>query len=148
MSTFCSTKTGTVGTSTNCSASCRSRIGVRGGMLSWLKKILGTSITCSTTGSIVSKILRTSTNWSTICGTGTSRIGTSVDALLLFQRRLKCAVCMTTKDQRCNESLRQIYVGQCLCTGLPTCVKHGKNSSHAILKQGHMPVRRKRLLWK
>ena len=30
--------------------------------------------------------------------------------LLLFQRRLRCEMCMTTNDQRCNESLRLIYM--------------------------------------
>ena len=74
MSTVCSTKKGTVGTSTNCSASCGSQRTVRCGMASC--EILGTSITCS--GTELSKSLSTSTSWSTICGTGASRssIGT------------------------------------------------------------------------
>ena len=66
------TKVTAVGTSTNCSASCGSKRTVRCGMASC--EILGTSINCS--GTELSKSLSTSTSWSTICGTGTSRICT------------------------------------------------------------------------
>ena len=62
------TKVTAVGTSTNCSASCGSKT-VQCGMESC--GILGTAMTCS--GIAVSRSLRTSTSWSTICGTVTSR---------------------------------------------------------------------------
>ena len=47
----------------------------RAGMSS--RMILGTSITCSATRHSVSKKRRTSTSWSPISGTGTSRIGSA-----------------------------------------------------------------------
>ena len=55
----------------NCSASCGSKT-ARRGMESC--GIFGTAMTCSRIA--VSRSLRTSTSWSTICGTGTSRICT------------------------------------------------------------------------
>ena len=64
MSTVCSTKNTTVGTSTSCSATCDPRRAVRCGILSW-RRILGTSITCSATkSSDMSVIFRTSTTGS------------------------------------------------------------------------------------
>ena len=66
------TKVTAVGTSTNCSGSCGSKRTVRCGMASC--EILGTAMTCS--GIAVSKSLRTSTSWSTICSTGASRSST------------------------------------------------------------------------
>ena len=69
-----SRKEGT-GTSTNCSASCGARSSARCGMVS-SRVIVGTSITCSATTGSVTKNLTTSDNWSTICGTRTSIIGT------------------------------------------------------------------------
>ena len=63
------------GTTTNCSASCGARNGAHCGMVS-SRVIVGTSITCSATTGSVTKNLTTSDNWSTICGTGTSIIGT------------------------------------------------------------------------
>ena len=61
MSTVCSTKNTTVGTSTSYSATCDPRTSVRCGILSW-RMVLGTSITCSATkSSDMSVIFRTST---------------------------------------------------------------------------------------
>ena len=63
----------TVGTSTNCSADCGSGIREREGHGE--QEILGTSITCSAIGR--SRIRKVSATWSTICGTGRSRICTN-----------------------------------------------------------------------
>ena len=80
----------TVGTSTNCSTSCGSRSGIRVGMFS--KMILDTSITCSvTTNRNVAQNWRTSGNYSTSSGTGTSSIGTRTNASIIFST--VCPLC-------------------------------------------------------
>ena len=61
------------GTSTNCSAICVAARTARPGRDG--HEILGTALTCS--GIEASKSLSTATSWSTICGTGTSRIWTT-----------------------------------------------------------------------
>ena len=61
------------GTPTNCSASCGSRGTTRCG--TWCRMILGTSITCSTSGNELSRIFSTFTGCSTTSGTGTSSKG-------------------------------------------------------------------------
>ena len=72
MSTVCSTRTTSVGTSTNCSAICGSQRAERSGMGS--SESLRTAIPCSTTA--VSSLLNTSISWSPVCGTRASRICT------------------------------------------------------------------------
>ena len=59
-----------VGTSTNCSAVCGTERTVRGQRRG--VEILGTSMTCS--GTKESRAVRNDNSWSTICGTGASRI--------------------------------------------------------------------------
>ena len=60
-----------IGTSTNCSEVCGTERTVRGQREG--VEILGTSITCS--GTKESRAVRNDNSWSTICGTGTTRVG-------------------------------------------------------------------------
>ena len=39
--------------------------------------------------------------------------------VLSFQGRLRCEMCMTTNDQRCNESLRLIYTEPSMMRNFP-----------------------------
>ena len=85
-----STKTGSVGTSTNFSASRGSRNAVRSG--AWSSGVfLGAAVACSVTAGGVTENWRTPTNWSTIRSTGASGAATSSNPMPACRSTLPAA---------------------------------------------------------
>ena len=135
----------TVGTSTNCSTSCGSRSGARCGMVS-SRVIVGDSIACSTTTGSVTKNLTTSADWSTICGTGTSTVGTGTkDSMIgstVCRRTCACGPATSSRPPSSSSSktsqnsaslpLADFWpLGRCTARAPPTPPSTGQNGTRS-----------------